>query len=127
MFLQSDIILLNMSTTVKHCYQKCKEVVATIFVRQEPAYLVLRVHNIPEMTMFNWLALYRSGGWNTLKENAKLESRKKLFRFKMQCMIKDNISPLLKRARLCTFIAANSIFIKTEVFTSIRSSTRNKL
>jgi len=51
--------------------QKRRDVVEAIVVRQEPAYLVREIYNIPERTIFNWLALYRSGGWDALKEGAR--------------------------------------------------------
>jgi len=41
--------------------------VEAIVIRQEPACLVSQVYNIPKRTVFNWLALYRSGGWDALK------------------------------------------------------------
>jgi len=84
MYWQFDIMRLNMSTTVDQRNQKRKEVVEAIVIRQEPAYLVRRIYNIPERTIFNWLALYRSGGWDALKENAKSGRRKKLSGFEMQ-------------------------------------------
>jgi len=60
-----------MSTTVEQRNQRRKEVVEAIVIRQEPAHLVSRVFNIRERTLFNWLALYRSGGWDALKEEKR--------------------------------------------------------
>lgn len=73
-----------MSTTAEQRNQKRKEVVEAIVIRQEPAYLVSRVFNIPERTLFTWLALYRSGGWDALKEEKRSGRPKKLNGFEMQ-------------------------------------------
>jgi transposase len=32
---------------------------------------VARIFNIPQRTVFNWLARYRSGGWDGLKEGSR--------------------------------------------------------
>ena len=48
--------------------QKRKEVVEAIIIRQEPVHLVARIYHIPQRTIFDWLSLYRSGGWDALKE-----------------------------------------------------------
>jgi transposase len=48
--------------------QKRKEVVEAIIIRQEPVHLVARIYQIPQRTVFDWLSLYRSGGWDALKE-----------------------------------------------------------
>ena len=47
---------------------KRKEVVEAIIIRQEPVHLVARIYHIPQRTIFDWLSLYRSGGWDALKE-----------------------------------------------------------
>lgn len=73
-----------MSTTAEQRNQKRKEVVEAIVIRQEPAYLVSRIFNIPERTLFTWLALYRSGGWDALKEEKRSGRPKKLNGFEMQ-------------------------------------------
>ena len=73
-----------MSTTAEQRNQKRKEVVEAIVIRQEPAYLVSRIFNIRERTLFNWLALYRSGGWDALKEEKRSGRPKKLSGFEMQ-------------------------------------------
>ena len=62
---------LIMSIKIALREQKRRDVVEAIVVRQEPAYLVREIYNIPERTIFNWLALYRSGGWDALKEGAR--------------------------------------------------------
>jgi len=60
-----------MGTSKEERNRRRKEVVEAIVVRQEPVHLVRRVFNIPERTIFNWLSLYRSGGWDALKEGAR--------------------------------------------------------
>jgi transposase len=57
---------------------KRKEVVEAIIVRKEPVYLVRKMYNIPERTIFNWLSLYRSGGWDALSETIKNGRPKKV-------------------------------------------------
>jgi len=73
-----------MGTTAEQRNQKRKEVVEAIVIRQEPAYLVSQVYNIPKRTVFNWLALYCSGGWDALKEIGRSGRPKKLSGFEMQ-------------------------------------------
>ena len=51
--------------------QKRKEVVEAIILRNEPATLVARVYNTSARNVFNWLARYRSGGWQALEEKSK--------------------------------------------------------
>ena len=51
--------------------KKRKEVVEAIIQRKEPAVLVARIHNIGLRTVFDWLARYRAGGWDGLKEGHK--------------------------------------------------------
>ncbi len=51
--------------------QKRKEFVEAIVVRNEPVVLAARIFKIPLRTAFNWLALYRSGGWHALNEKSK--------------------------------------------------------
>jgi transposase len=57
-----------MGTKTELRNQKRKEVVEAIVVRQEPIHLVARIYQIPQRTVFDWLSLYRSGGWGALKE-----------------------------------------------------------
>lgn len=57
-----------MSTRIEQRNQRRKEVVEAIVIRQEPVHLVARVFQIPQRTIFDWLSLYRSGGWDALKE-----------------------------------------------------------
>ena len=58
--------------------QKRKEFVEAIVVRNEPVVLAARLFKIPLRTAFNWLALYRSGGWHALKEKSKQGRPKKV-------------------------------------------------
>ncbi len=58
--------------------QKRKEVVEAIIIRQEPVHLVARIYNIPQRTVFDWLSLYRSGGWDALKEGQRSGRPRKL-------------------------------------------------
>jgi hypothetical protein len=48
--------------------QRRKEVVEAVILRNAPATLVARVHNITNRTIFSWLAHYRSGGRDSLKD-----------------------------------------------------------
>jgi transposase len=48
--------------------KKRKEVVSAIIIRREPVHLVARIYQIPQRTIFDWLSLYRAGGWDALKE-----------------------------------------------------------
>jgi len=58
--------------------QKRKEFVEAIVIRKEPVALAARVFSIPLRTAFNWLALYRSGGWHALNEKSKQGRPKKV-------------------------------------------------
>ena len=51
--------------------QKRKEVVEAIILRREAVHVVARIHNVPQRTVFDWLSLYRSGGWDALKEGRR--------------------------------------------------------
>jgi transposase len=48
-----------------------KEVIEAIVIRSEPVHLVARIYNIAPRTVFAWLARYRNGGWDALKEGAR--------------------------------------------------------
>lgn len=50
---------------------KRKEVVEAIILRNEPIVLVARIYNLPQRTVFRWLARYRNGGWHALTENSR--------------------------------------------------------
>jgi transposase len=52
----------------KTAKSKEKEVVEAIVIRQEPVHLVARIYQIPQRTVFDWLSLYRFGGWDALME-----------------------------------------------------------
>ncbi|MGB5832427.1 MAG: IS630 family transposase [Thiohalocapsa sp.] len=67
-----------MSTRSELRIQKRKEVVGAIVVRREPLHLVARVYAIPQRTIFDWLSLYRSGGWDALKEGRRCGRPRKL-------------------------------------------------
>lgn len=73
-----------MSTKIELRNQKRKEVVEAIVIRQEPVHLVQRIYNIPERTVFDWLSLYRTGGWNALKEGKRGGRPRKLSADDMQ-------------------------------------------
>jgi transposase len=60
-----------MSTRIEQRNQRRKEVVEAIVIRQEPVHLVARIFHIPQRTIFDWLSLYRSGGWDALKEKRR--------------------------------------------------------
>jgi len=51
--------------------QKRKEVVEAIILRKESATVVARVYNLSLRNIFNWLARYRSGGWQALNDKSK--------------------------------------------------------
>jgi transposase len=51
--------------------EKRKEVVEAVVIRHEPVASVARIFNIPRRTVFSWLARYRNGGWDALKEGAR--------------------------------------------------------
>jgi transposase len=59
-------------------YEKRKEVVEAVAIRNEPVALVARIYNVPRRTIFSWLARYRSGGWDALKEGARAGRPRKL-------------------------------------------------
>lgn len=67
-----------MGTKIELRNQKRKEVVEAIIIRHEPIHLVRRIYNIPARTVFDWLSLYRSGGWGALKEGARSGRPRKL-------------------------------------------------
>ena len=67
-----------MGTKTKLREEKRKAVVEAIAIRGEPVHLVARVYNIPRRTVFDWLSLYRSGGWDALKEGARSGRPRKL-------------------------------------------------
>ncbi|QFY88686.1 IS630 family transposase [Magnetovirga frankeli] len=67
-----------MSTQIEIREQRRREVVEAIVLRQEPVHLVQRIYNVPERSVFNWLSLYRSGGWDALREGARSGRPRKL-------------------------------------------------
>jgi transposase len=58
-------------TKTKLREQRRKDVVAAIAVRGEAVVDVARIFDVPERTVFTWLARYRAGGWGALKEGAR--------------------------------------------------------
>ena len=54
------------------------EVVEAIVIRGEEASTVARVYNTPIRTVFDWLARYRGGGWNALKEGQRTGRKRKV-------------------------------------------------
>jgi len=67
-----------MGTKTRLREEKRKAVVEAIAIRHEPVHLVARIYNIPQRTVFDWLSLYRSGGWDALKEGARSGRPRKL-------------------------------------------------
>jgi transposase len=57
-----------------------KAVVEAIVIRGEPVHLVARISNVVQWTLFDWLSLYRSGGWDSLKEVRRSGWPEKSFR-----------------------------------------------
>jgi transposase len=51
--------------------QRRNEVVETMFARGEPVNRVAHVYDIGPRTVFDWLSLYRAGGWDALKEGRR--------------------------------------------------------
>ena len=49
--------------------KKRKEVVEAIILRNESIVLFSRIYNLPQRTIFRWLARYRNGGWHALTES----------------------------------------------------------
>lgn len=60
-----------MSTNTELRNRKRKDVVSAIIIRQEPVHLVARIYQIPQRTIFDWLSLYRAGGWDALNEGRR--------------------------------------------------------
>jgi len=60
-----------MGTRTELRNQKRKDVVEAIIIRGEPVHVVARIFKVPQRTVFDWLSLYRSGGWDALKEGRR--------------------------------------------------------
>lgn len=73
-----------MGTKTELRHQRRQAAVEAIVIRHEPVHLVRRVFNVPERTIFNWLSLYRSGGWDALKEGARTGRPRKVSAEDMQ-------------------------------------------
>ena len=59
-------------------YEKRRDVVEAVAIRGEPVVLVARIYNLPRRTIFAWLARYRNGGWDALKEGSRAGRPRKL-------------------------------------------------
>jgi len=59
-------------------YEKRRDVVEAVAIRGEPVVLVARIYNLPRRTIFSWLARYRNGGWDALKEGSRAGRPRKL-------------------------------------------------
>ena len=55
----------------EHRETRRKEIVKAIVVRGEEIATVVRVFNVPERTVFDWLSRYRAGGWHALGEGKR--------------------------------------------------------
>jgi transposase-like protein len=51
-------------TRAKARYEKRKEVVEAVAIRGEPVALVARICNVPQRTVFSWLARNPNVGWD---------------------------------------------------------------
>jgi transposase len=73
-----------MNTKSKSREERRKAAVEAIVIRHEPVHLVRRIFKIPERTIFDWLSLYRAGGWDALKEGKRSGRPRKLSADDMQ-------------------------------------------
>jgi transposase len=55
-----------------------KQVVEAVVIRGEYIDTVSRVFNVPVRTVFDWLARYRSGGWQALREGKRAGRPRKI-------------------------------------------------
>ena len=51
--------------------RKRRDVVEAIVNRQEPIHEVARTFNVPQRTVFDWLAWFRAEGWDGLNEKRR--------------------------------------------------------
>jgi len=58
-------------TRAEYRSKKRKEVVEAIILRNEPVVVVARIYDLPQRTIFDWLARYRNGGWHALIESSR--------------------------------------------------------
>mgnify|MGYP001096077912 CR=1 FL=1 len=56
-----------LKTRAQQRAEKRRAMVKAIVVRGEPVHVVRRVFNVADSTIFDWLSLYRAGGWDALK------------------------------------------------------------
>jgi transposase len=71
-------------------YKKRVEVVEAVQRGEQPA-VAARVHNIPLRTVFDWLARYRNGGWDALKDKPR-SGRPRKVNGKVMCWLYDVIT-----------------------------------
>jgi transposase len=79
-----------MNTRSEIRYKKRVEVVEAVQRGEQPA-VVARVHNIPLRTVFDWLARYRNGGWDALKDKPR-SGRPRKVNGKVMCWLYDVIT-----------------------------------
>ena len=79
-----------MNTRSEIRYKKRVEVVAAVQRGEQPA-VVARVYNIPLRTVFDWLARYRNGGWDALKDKPR-SGRPRKVNAKVMCWLYDVIT-----------------------------------
>ena len=79
-----------MNTRSEIRYKKRVEVVAAVQRGEQPA-VVARVYNIPLRTVFDWLARYRNGGWDALKDKPR-SGRPRKVNGKVMCWLYDVIT-----------------------------------
>jgi len=58
--------------------QKRRDVVEAIVNRKEPIHEVARIFNVPQRTIFDWLAWFRAEGWDGLNEKKRSGRPRKL-------------------------------------------------
>ncbi|WP_373051991.1 winged helix-turn-helix domain-containing protein, partial [Thioalkalivibrio sp.] len=58
--------------------RKRRDVVEAIVNRQEPVHEAARIFNVPQRTVFDWLAWFRAEGWEGLNEKKRSGRPRKL-------------------------------------------------
>ena len=58
--------------------QKRRDVVEAIVNRQEPVHEVVRIFNVPQSSVFDWLAWFRAEGWDGFNEERRSGRPRKL-------------------------------------------------
>lgn len=64
-------MVLLLMTRAEQREEKRKAVVGAVVNRGEDVSTVARVFDVPERTVFHWLACYRGGGWQALREGKR--------------------------------------------------------